>query len=387
MKKKNIWILIIAIILIIPISFFAWKDISHNNQVKKDVDNLIKKYDFIDDYKLSGYQNSSIELMVNEQFNNLKFKSIEKNFEEIDESLHDIIIRNCSKNNIDLIFENFMKSTVTTNFNGKIYNYNYLGLKISDNYKKSNNTNTNYTFGQLKEVVNEKIMSYDDVLKITVNPRGSLSSDDKNMEHYEKTIYMNDTFFEKSVKEQYIILDSIYKDFVNIMREYNNQTDPVLRFSKEGNEYISYSMSQNEFELISYDKFVNRYELEEDIDILNKYDNIRAANGKYGGVKTTSSSNNSTQSYTTEPTDEEKGVAWAIAKDEVKKKLKSPSTAKFPFSYNGQSIKKSFDDKYQIISYVDAENSLGATVRVNFIVEFEVSGEETYKVINVTLLE
>lgn len=91
-------------------------------------------------------------------------------------------------------------------------------------------------------------------------------------------------------------------------------------------------------------------------------------------------------SYNLEPTDEEKGMAWAIAKDEVKKKLKSPSTAKFPFSYNGQSIKKSTGDKYQIISYVDAENSLGATVRVNFIVEFEVSGN-TYKVINVTLLE
>lgn len=90
--------------------------------------------------------------------------------------------------------------------------------------------------------------------------------------------------------------------------------------------------------------------------------------------------------YNLSTNDEEKGMAWAIAKDEVKKKLKSPSTAKFPFSYNGQSIKKSTGDKYQIISYVDAENSLGATVRVNFIVEFEVSGD-TYKAINVTLLE
>lgn len=96
---------------------------------------------------------------------------------------------------------------------------------------------------------------------------------------------------------------------------------------------------------------------------------------------------NTTSSYNKEPTDEEKGMAWAIAKSEVKKKLKSPSTAKFPFSYNGQHIKKSYDNKYQVISYVDAENSLGATIRVNFIVEFEVSGAETYKVINVTLLE
>lgn len=95
---------------------------------------------------------------------------------------------------------------------------------------------------------------------------------------------------------------------------------------------------------------------------------------------------NINSSYNLSTNDEEKGMAWAIAKSEVKKKLKSPSTAKFPFSYNGQSIKKSTGDKYQIISYVDAENSLGATVRVNFIVEFEVSGD-TYKVINITLLE
>ena len=43
----------------------------------------------------------------------------------------------------------------------------------------------------------------------------------------------------------------------------------------------------------------------------------------------------------TEPTDDEKAFAWVAAKQEVEARLKSPSTAEFPFSYSGQYIMKS----------------------------------------------
>lgn len=92
-------------------------------------------------------------------------------------------------------------------------------------------------------------------------------------------------------------------------------------------------------------------------------------------------------SYTLTPTDEEKGFAWAVAKREVKNVLKSPSTAEFPFSYYNETIKKASGDKFQVKSYVEAQNSFGAMVKTNFVVEFERTGEDSYKIITVNLIE
>lgn len=70
---------------------------------------------------------------------------------------------------------------------------------------------------------------------------------------------------------------------------------------------------------------------------------------------------------------------WLItyAKDAVKANLKAPSTAEFPgeilhaeewtVSRNGST--------FQVASYVDAQNSFGAQIRSNFIVEFMWSGD------------
>lgn len=71
----------------------------------------------------------------------------------------------------------------------------------------------------------------------------------------------------------------------------------------------------------------------------------------------------------------ELGACWSLAMDTVKTKLKSPSSAKFPFSYNsdGVSITKS-GNTYTVKAWVDADNSFGVCVRSNFTVTMEKSG-------------
>jgi len=54
-------------------------------------------------------------------------------------------------------------------------------------------------------------------------------------------------------------------------------------------------------------------------------------------------------------------MAYVISKGFVKQALKAPSTADFPFlDFNSQSLD---DDRYQVSSYVDSQNSFGAVIR------------------------
>lgn len=82
-----------------------------------------------------------------------------------------------------------------------------------------------------------------------------------------------------------------------------------------------------------------------------------------------------------------------IAQDAVKKQLKAPSTAKFPWGSDEYNIKEVVADDsgfkaYYVKSYVDAENSFGAKIRTDFIVKLELSDDgEKYKVLDVKLNE
>ncbi|MBQ7473510.1 MAG: hypothetical protein IJS79_04085 [Oscillospiraceae bacterium] len=64
--------------------------------------------------------------------------------------------------------------------------------------------------------------------------------------------------------------------------------------------------------------------------------------------------------------------AVTAAKKEVKDELKSPSTAKFPVEAEAYSVERS-GNTYKVISYVDAENSFGAKVRVRWAAFFTLS--------------
>lgn len=60
-------------------------------------------------------------------------------------------------------------------------------------------------------------------------------------------------------------------------------------------------------------------------------------------------------------------LAYNYAKDFVKAKLKSPSTAEFPIaSEQSKHINKLSNGSYKINSWVDSQNGFGATIRTKF---------------------
>lgn len=80
-------------------------------------------------------------------------------------------------------------------------------------------------------------------------------------------------------------------------------------------------------------------------------------------------SNSSNSSYTPN-----KFLAYTYAEDFVKQKLKSPSTAEFPGTLEkADHITELGNKKYRITSWVDSQNSFGATIRTKFscVIEFE----------------
>lgn len=73
--------------------------------------------------------------------------------------------------------------------------------------------------------------------------------------------------------------------------------------------------------------------------------------------------------------DSRNGYLESMTEDTVKNNLKSPSSAKFP-PFSEATIKDNGDNDYTINSYVDAQNSFGASLRTNSIVEIKV--DDTY---------
>ncbi len=58
--------------------------------------------------------------------------------------------------------------------------------------------------------------------------------------------------------------------------------------------------------------------------------------------------------------------AWVCAQLKVEKMLKSPSSARFEFGGATYSTKSLGNNKYKVDSYVDAQNSFGASIRQQF---------------------
>ena len=97
----------------------------------------------------------------------------------------------------------------------------------------------------------------------------------------------------------------------------------------------------------------------------------------------------STSSQPSEPSDpvetwRDKDNTWlarGMTKDFVKKNLKSPSTAKFPGVLDGWGDHTTYigDQRYKTVSWVDAQNNFGATVRMNYTAIVEQTGKDTWR--------
>lgn len=87
-------------------------------------------------------------------------------------------------------------------------------------------------------------------------------------------------------------------------------------------------------------------------------------------------------------TEDNKITAYLMMEDWVKDRLKAPSTAKFPRTTDYQSHTTKLEgNKYQIHSYVDAQNSFGAQIRTYFKGTVQQISEDKWSLISLELLE
>lgn len=77
-------------------------------------------------------------------------------------------------------------------------------------------------------------------------------------------------------------------------------------------------------------------------------------------------------------------LAYNVAEEYVKPKLKSPRTADFPNIYEKDShIKEVGEGRFRINSWVDSQNSFGAIVRSNWSCDVFIDESEDVRVTNV----
>lgn len=76
-------------------------------------------------------------------------------------------------------------------------------------------------------------------------------------------------------------------------------------------------------------------------------------------------------------------LAYSVIEEYVEGRLKSPATANFPGVFDGKAghITRLAENSYKIISYVDAQNSFGATIRTNFSGKIKQIGEHDWRLI------
>ena len=77
--------------------------------------------------------------------------------------------------------------------------------------------------------------------------------------------------------------------------------------------------------------------------------------------------------------------AFDIAKDFVTRRLKCPRTAKWPWFRKESDTSHLGNGRYQISSYLDAQNGFGALVRVHFICVVQYTGGSNWRLISLTM--
>lgn len=78
-------------------------------------------------------------------------------------------------------------------------------------------------------------------------------------------------------------------------------------------------------------------------------------------------------------------TALTYAQECVKERLKSPSSADFP--WGSDCVTKISENTYVINSYVDSQNSFGAMLRTNFTCQITLIDDNTYTCDSIELFE
>lgn len=76
--------------------------------------------------------------------------------------------------------------------------------------------------------------------------------------------------------------------------------------------------------------------------------------------------------------------AFIACKLEIKDRLKAPSSADFPYSGTA-TINDLGNQKFEVFSYVDAENSFGAKIRANWTCTVQFTDADHYTILNAVI--
>jgi len=96
--------------------------------------------------------------------------------------------------------------------------------------------------------------------------------------------------------------------------------------------------------------------------------------------------------YNLDPTDydicKDQGSAYTAAKAFVEQRLKSPSTAEFPWmSQSGVTVLPAGECGFRVLGYVDAQNAFGATMRARYVADIEHVPGGNWAPVNIEILE
>lgn len=97
--------------------------------------------------------------------------------------------------------------------------------------------------------------------------------------------------------------------------------------------------------------------------------------------------NKKKQEEAKKPENKKKNIYYGV-QEEVKNKLKAPSTAEFPI-YDESFVEQVDDTHYTVNCYVDAENGFGAKLRSNYScdIEYKYEDDTNYSIKNLVIDE
>lgn len=253
-----------------------------------------------------------------------------------------------------------------------------LGVKIvkDNSYKKS--------FSEDLEVAIAGSAYYDNKFELIdfMQPNRKvllyMTADFNDLSREEKHIYMEDVLGEK--------VRHAFKDWITEDDKYNDIPKNDLTFLDIGiilkcedseYQYGIYVTTASGFTDIEYsfvDKDGTVYEYINDADRTEKLEAWIEGVEINNQVREELAQKDEAQNSQVVTDDTEKATCWALAKEVVLEKLKSPSSAEFPTYGNSGVTITCAGNLYTVKGYVDADNSFGASIRTTFTVTMEKSG-------------
>lgn len=162
-------------------------------------------------------------------------------------------------------------------------------------------------------------------------------------------------------------------DMLKLIKEFGDRTTNKIRYIYNDDKSKKYQLSNDDKTLLLNGNYASGEKPTEKATQKSTYSSGSSSKSKSSG--SSSSGSSSSEKWVKETNDEYLATCWVLAKSSVKNRLKSPSSAKFPFSYGSDGVSiQSSGNKYKVTAYVEADNSFGAKLKKDFVVYLTRSG-------------